>query len=95
MSVLKRPLITEKSQGLNSQGKYTFEVSMGSNKIDIAREVEEMYGVTVASVATIRQYGTTKSRMSKSKVSTGRTSTFKKAIVTVKEGDLIDFYADL
>ena len=95
MSVLKRPLITEKSQGLNSQGKYTFEVSMGSNKIDIAREVEQMYGVTVASVATIRQYGTTKSRMSKSKVSTGRTSTIKKAIVTVKEGDLIDFYADL
>lgn len=95
MSVLKRPLITEKSQGLNSQGKYTFEVSMGANKIDIAREVEAMYGVTVSSVATIRQFGTTKSRMSKSKVSTGRTSTIKKAIVTVKEGDLIDFYADL
>ncbi len=95
MSVLKRPLITEKSQSLNTLGKYTFEVSMTANKIQIAKAVEEMYGVTVAAVSTMRQYGTTKSRMTKSRVSTGRTSTIKKAIVTVKEGDLIDFYADL
>ena len=95
MSVLKRPLITEKSQSLNTLGKYTFEVSMTANKIQIAKAVEEMYGVTVAAVSTMRQYGTTKSRMTKSRVSTGRTSTIKKAIVTVKEVDLIDFYADL
>jgi large subunit ribosomal protein L23 len=95
MSVLKRPLITEKSQSLNAQGKYTFEVSMSANKIQIAKAVESMYGVTVNTVATMRQYGTTKSRMTKSRVSTGRTATIKKAIVTVKEGDLIDFYADL
>ncbi|MFT7247395.1 MAG: large subunit ribosomal protein L23 [Arcticibacterium sp.] len=95
MSVLKRPLITEKSQSLNAQGKYTFEVSMSANKIQIAKAVESMYGVTVDTVATMRQYGTTKSRMTKSRVSTGRTATIKKAIVTVKEGDLIDFYADL
>ncbi|MCR9065820.1 MAG: 50S ribosomal protein L23 [Cytophagales bacterium] len=95
MSVLKRPIITEKSQGLNSQGKYTFEVAMGSNKIQIAKAVEEMYGVTVASVSTIRQFGKTKSRMTKSKVTSGRTSITKKAVVTVGEGELIDFYADL
>jgi large subunit ribosomal protein L23 len=95
MSVLKRPLITEKSQELNAKGKYTFEVGMNSNKIQIAKAVEEMYGVTVDSVATIRQYGKSKSRMTRNKVSSGTTSTFKKAIVTVKEGELIDFYADL
>ncbi|MFT5886286.1 MAG: large subunit ribosomal protein L23 [Arcticibacterium sp.] len=95
MSVLKRPLITEKSQSLNALGKYTFEVSMSANKIQIAKAVENMYGVTVDTVSTMRQYGTTKSRMTKSRVSTGRTATIKKAIVTVKEGDLIDFYADL
>jgi len=95
MSVLKRPLITEKSQSLNALGKYTFEVSMSANKIQIAKAVEDMYGVTVDTVSTMRQYGTTKSRMTKSRVSTGRTATIKKAIVTVKEGDLIDFYADL
>jgi len=95
MSVLKRPLITEKSQSLNALGKYTFEVSMSANKIQIAKAVEDMYGVTVDTVSTMRQYGTTKSRMTKSRVSTGSTATIKKAIVTVKEGDLIDFYADL
>lgn len=95
MSVLKRPIITEKSQGLNSQGKYTFEVGMTANKIEIAKAVEEMYGVTVESVSTIRQFGKSKSRMTNNKVSSGHTSTVKKAIVTVKEGDLIDFYADL
>ena len=59
------------------------------------KAVEEMYGVTVASVSTIRQFGKTKSRMTKSKVTSGRTSITKKAVVTVGEGELIDFYADL
>lgn len=95
MSVLKRPIITEKSQGLNAQGKYTFEVSMGSNKIEIAKAVEKMYGVTVDSVTTIRQIGKMKSRMTKAKVTSGRKSTIKKAIVKVKEGEMIDFYAEL
>lgn len=95
MSVLKRPIITEKSQALNAAGKYAFEVALGSNKIQIAKAVEEMYGVTVTDVSTLRQFGKTKSRMTRSKVTTGRTATIKKAIVTVQEGDLIDFYADL
>ncbi|UBM59765.1 50S ribosomal protein L23 [Marinilongibacter aquaticus] len=95
MSVLKRPIITEKTQRLNAEGKYTFEVGMDSNKIQIAKAVEDMYGVTVTGVSTIRQIGKKKSRMTRSKVTSGKTSTFKKAVVTVKEGDLIDFYADL
>lgn len=95
MSVLKKPIITEKSQGLNAKGKYSFEVTMDANKIQIAKAVEEMYGVTVTGVTTIRQIGKMKSRMTRAKVTTGRTSNFKKAIVTVKEGDLIDFYAEL
>jgi large subunit ribosomal protein L23 len=95
MSVLKRPIVTEKSQGLNAKGKYVFEVDLSANKIQVASAVEKMYGVTVESVSTIRQIGKKKSRMTRSKVTSGRTSTFKKAIVTIKEGDLIDFYADL
>ncbi|NBA87466.1 50S ribosomal protein L23 [Emticicia sp. CRIBPO] len=95
MSVLKRPIISEKSQGLNTKGKYTFEVNLNANKIQIAKAVENMYGVTVAEVATITQFGKKKSRMTKTKVSSGRTSTFKKAIVTLKEGELIDFYAEI
>ncbi|MGR3809858.1 50S ribosomal protein L23 [Jiulongibacter sp. NS-SX5] len=95
MSVLKRPIITEKSQELNAKGKYTFEVAMGSNKIEIAKAVEQMYGVSVDSVSTIRQFGKSKSRMTRSKVTSGRTPTIKKAIVTLAEGEMIDFYADL
>lgn len=95
MSVLKRPIITEKSQGMNAKGKYSFEVSRDANKIQIASAVEKMYGVNVEKVSTLNQFGKKKSRMTKTKLSTGRTSTFKKAIVTLKEGELIDFYAEL
>jgi large subunit ribosomal protein L23 len=95
MSVLKRPIITEKSQGLNPKGKYTFEVGRDANKIQIAAAVEKMYSVSVEKVSTLNQFGKKKSRMTKTKLSTGRTGTFKKAIVTLKEGELIDFYAEL
>ncbi len=94
MSVLKRPIITEKSQKLNPQGKYTFEVNRGANKIEIASAIEKMYGVSVDKVSTITQYGKKKSRMNKSKLTSGKTATFKKAIVSLKEGELIDFYAE-
>lgn len=95
MSVLKRPIITEKSQGLNPKGKYTFEVVRNANKIEIAAAVEKMYGVSVDKVSTLTQFGKKKSRMTKSKLTTGRTKTFKKAIVTLQAGELIDFYAEL
>lgn len=95
MSVLKKPIITEKTQGLNTQGKYAFEVDVNANKIQIAKAVEKMYGVSVAEVNTIRQIGKTKSRMTKTKMTSGRTATIKKAVVTLKSGELIDFYAEL
>ncbi|MFN3851769.1 MAG: 50S ribosomal protein L23 [Spirosomataceae bacterium] len=95
MSVLKRPIITEKSQKSTAKGKYAFEVDMNANKIEIAKAVEKMYGVTVTDVNTIRQIGKKKSRMTRSRASVGKTSTFKKAIVTLQEGELIDFYDNL
>ncbi len=95
MSVLIKPIVTEKSQSQVANGKYSFQVALKANKIEIAKAVEAMYGVTVADVSTLRQFGKSKSRMSRSKVTTGRTSTTKKAIVTLQEGDIIDFYADL
>ncbi len=95
MSILKRPIITEKTQALNSQNKYTFEVGRDANKISIAAAIEKMYGVKVESVNTITQIGKKKSRMTKSKLTSGRTATIKKAIVTLKAGEIIDFYAEL
>lgn len=95
MSVLKRPITTEKVQKLSQKGQYAFEVDLKANKIEIARAVEQMYAVTVTDVNTMRQIGKAKSRMSRGKISNGKTSTYKKAIVSLKEGEIIDFYADL
>lgn len=95
MGVLRKPIITEKTQIQVAKGKFAFEVDLNANKIEIAKAVEKMYGVTVTDVNTVRQIGKKKSRMTRSRVSSGRTSTFKKAIVTLQEGDMIDFYDNL
>jgi len=57
MSVLKRPIITEKTQKQSTKGQYAFEVEMTANKVEIAKAVEKMYGVTVSDVNTMRQIG--------------------------------------
>lgn len=95
MSVLVKPLVTEKVSALNEKGMYGFVVDRKANKVEIKKEVEKMYGVTVESVNTMNYLGKSKSRFTKSKVITGRTSSFKKAIVTVAEGDVIDFYSEI
>lgn len=95
MSVLKKPLITEKVSTLNESGKYGFIVDKNANKVEIKNEVEKMYGVTVESVNTMRYQGKQKSRYTKSKVVSGRTSGYKKAIVTVADGEVIDFYSGI
>lgn len=95
MSVLVKPLVTEKVSALNEKGMYGFVVNRKANKVEIKKEVEKMYGVTVESVNTMNYLGKSKSRFTKSKVITGRTSSYKKAIVTVAEGDVIDFYSEI
>ncbi len=95
MSVLKRPILTEKATALSNLGKYVFEVSKTANKIEIANAIEKMYGVNVASVDTMRSIGRKKTRMSRGKAISGITSTYKKAIVTLKAGEVIDIYGDI
>jgi large subunit ribosomal protein L23 len=92
MSILEKPLVTEKISALNESGTYGFIVSKDANKVEIKKEVEKTYGVTVESVNTMIYQGKAKSKYTKSKVVTGRTSSYKKAIVKVAEGDVIDFY---
>lgn len=94
MSVLKRPILTEKANSLTNLGKYVFEVSKTANKIEIAQAVEKMYNVKVQSVTTAQVIGRKKSRMSRGKLISGNTSTYKKAIVTLKAGEILDIYAD-
>ncbi|MCV9388994.1 50S ribosomal protein L23 [Reichenbachiella ulvae] len=92
MSILKKPIVTEKVSALNEGGRYGFVVDKNANKVEIKKAVEKAYGVTVESVNTMVYAGKSKTKYTKSKVVTGRTSSFKKAIVKVAEGDIIDFY---
>jgi large subunit ribosomal protein L23 len=94
MSVLKRPIITEKVATLSSQGKYAFEVALTANKIEIKKAVEKLYGVNVEEVNTMRVIGKSKTRTSNGRFVTGKSSTFKKAIVKVAEGEIIDIYGE-
>jgi len=95
MGVLVRPLVTEKFSAMNEHGKYGFVVARDANKVEIKKEVEKTYGVTVESVNTMVHPGKSKSRFTKSGVIAGRTQTFKKAVVKVAEGDIIDFYSGI
>ena len=95
MSVLIKPLITEKASALNEKGKYGFIVEKKANKVEIKKEIEKIYGVTVQAVNTMIYQGRAKSRYTKARVVSGRTPSFKKAIVTVADGDVIDFYSGI
>lgn len=95
MSVLRKPLVTEKMSALNEAGKYGFIVDDKANKIQIKHDVEKQYGVTVESVRTMRYPGKQKARYTKKGILTGRTPVYKKAIVTVADGDVIDFYSGI
>ncbi len=94
--ILQKPLITEKmSTKGEALNQYGFIVDKHADKTQIKQAVEEKYDVTVLSVNTIRYAGKVKSRYTKSGVITGKTNAFKKAIVTIKDGDQIDFYSNI
>lgn len=96
MSVIVKPVVTEKMTNLTEKlNRYGFIVDYKSNKIQVKKAVEEMYGVTVDSVNTMNYYGKAKSRFTKAGLVSGRTNKFKKAIITLVEGDSIDFYSNI
>ena len=95
-SILLRPILSEKSTRLGeTQNKYVFQVEKQSNKLEIKKAIEEMYGVTVEKVRTMNCLGKPRSKNTKSGVVSGRTNSFKKAIVTLTEGDTVDFYSNI
>jgi large subunit ribosomal protein L23 len=95
MSVLKKPLVTEKVSALNEKGKYGFIVDIKANKVEIRKEVERVYGVNVVSVKTLRYSGKRKTRYTKAGILSGKKNNFKKAIVSLSEGEVIDFYSSI
>jgi large subunit ribosomal protein L23 len=95
MSVLKKPLVTEKVSALNEKGKYGFIVDSDANKVEIKKAVEKQYGVNVEKVNTMNVMGKLKTRYTKAGVLSGRKPNYKKAIVTLAEGEVIDFYSNV
>jgi large subunit ribosomal protein L23 len=93
--ILLKPILTEKLTAQESLNRYGFFVDRSANKIQIKKAVEEMYGITVESVNTMRYAGKSKSRYTKAGIIAGKANAFKKAIITVKKGDKIDFYSNI
>ena len=96
MGVILKPVITEKMTAKGEKlNQYGFIVDKRANKLQVKGEVEELYGVEVLSVNTMNYLGKKKSRNTKSGVISGKTNAFKKAIVTIAEGESIDFFSNI
>ncbi len=96
MAIIIKPIVTEKMTKLGEKlNRYGFKVQKDANKIQIKAAVETMYNVTVTDVNTLIVAPKLKSRFTKSGVISGKASAYKKAIVTVKEGEQIDFFSNI
>ena len=96
MSIIIKPIITEKMSGLTDKmNRYGFVVDQDANKVEIKTAIEKLYGVNVESVRTMRYIGKVKMRNTKSGINTGLVGNCKKAIVSLKAGDTIDFYSNI
>jgi len=96
MSILIKPIITEKmTEQAERFNRYGFIVDRETNKIEVKKEVEKIYNVSVNSVKTMVCIGKKRVRGTKSGQIIGKTKTFKKAIVQLADGDTIDFYSNI
>lgn len=97
MGIIIKPIVTEKQTAITEKmaNRFGFRVSPDANKLQIKKAVEEMYNVTVVDVNTINYAGKLKSRYTKSGVINGKQAAYKKAIVTLKDGETIDFFSNI
>jgi large subunit ribosomal protein L23 len=86
--VIVRPVVSEKSYALMGEGKYTFRVHDRAHKLQIAQAVEEIFGVKVRSVRT----STVKSKPKRRGLNTGRSRSWKKAVVQLAPGERIELF---
>lgn len=97
MSVIVKPLVTEKANAISEKfgNRFSFVVDRKASKDEIKKAVEELYNVTVVKVNTMIAPAKRKSRYTKAGVISGRDASYKKAIVTLAEGEKIDFYSNI
>ena len=95
-NILVRPLITEKLAEISEKNnQFGFIVAYNANKIEIARAIAQKFEVEVVSVNTMKYKGKVKTQFTKKGRFVGRTPRFKKAIVTLKEGQTIDLIGEV
>jgi large subunit ribosomal protein L23 len=94
MGIIIKPIVTEKQTAITEKmaNRVGFRVSPDANKLEIKAAIESMYDVKVVKINTANYDGKRKSRYTKSGVISGKEASFKKAIVTLKEGEVIDFF---
>lgn len=96
MNIIIKPIVTEKVNKLGDKfNRYGFRVAKEANKLQIQKAIQDMYNVTVVAVNTMNCAGKKKSRYTKSGIINGKSPSYKKAIVTIKQGDKIDFYSNI
>ena len=96
MGIIIKPLVTEKMTAITEAfNRFGFIVRPDANKLEIKREVEALYNVTVVDVNTMKYNGKSKTRYTRAGIISGKSKAFKKAIVTLVEGDTIDFYSNI
>jgi large subunit ribosomal protein L23 len=96
MEIILKPIISEKMTATGEKmNRYGFFVEKKANKLQIKKAVELLYGVEVKEVNTMNYEGKIKSRGTRSGVQLGRRPDFKKAIITLAEGETIDFYSNI
>jgi len=96
MEIIQKPIVTEKmTKKGESLNQYGFVVDKTASKEQVKSAIESFYNVNVVSVNTMICRGKNKVRYTKAGLLKGKTSAFKKAIVTLKEGQNIDFYSNI
>lgn len=94
--VLVKPILTEKANAQQEKlRRYAFRVNKKANKLEIKKAIEEFYGVTVTDVNTLVAPGKNKTRYTKAGFIQGKKPSYKKALVTVAEGETIDLYSNI
>ena len=94
--VLIKPIVSEKSNKLSDTRRtYAFRINRRANKLEVKKAVEDFYGVSVIDVHTVVVPGKNKTRFTKAGFISGRKPAYKKAYVTVAEGEAIDLYANI
>lgn len=95
IGIIYRPIVTEKMTNVQEKGIYAFEVDPKANKIEIARAVEKRFNVHVMNVRTMMYKGKAKTQMTRKGRFAGKTSHFKKAVITLKEGEKIELFGNV